>query len=79
MDHYLKDVQCLDVKGQELENCVLAQYCMISKSFQKDVLEEIMEFKNLKEILNKKQSPPYSNLTDFCFAFCSNEKGQNYC
>ena len=56
----------------------MAQYCLLSENFEDDVSEEIVDFENLKLVLDK-HSQTYTNLKDFCLAFCSSEKGQNYC
>lgn len=79
LDDYFKKVQCSNFAGEKAENCKLAQYCLLSESFKSDVLREIVGFKTLKQILDKKQDRPYTDLKSFCVSFCSSEKGQNYC
>ena len=79
LNDYFKGVQCAKLNGEEAESCILAQYCLLSPSFQHDVLKEIMSFKSLNLILNKRPGPSYASLKDFCFVFCSSEEGQNYC
>ena len=76
---YFKEVQCLDVKEEKADSCVLAQYCRISESFQRDIMKEIMGFEKLKQILSQRQSQPHTDLESFCFSFCASEKGQDYC
>lgn len=79
LDDYFKKAQCSGLEEEKTEDCTLAQYCSLSESLKSDVLTEIVEFENLKELLDKKQSQSYTDLKDFCFTFCSSEKGQNYC
>ena len=79
LDDYFKEVQCLDFEGEDLEDCVLTQYCLLSGSFQNDVSKEIMTFERLKQIVNKRSGWPQSGLKSFCSAFCSSEKGGKGC
>ena len=79
LNDYFEKVQCAHLSGEKAEDCVLAQYCLLSPDFQQDVLKEIMSFKNLKLILNKRPGPSYTNLKDCCSAFCSSEEGRDYC
>lgn len=79
LDNYFKKAQCLGLEGEKADNCVLAQYCYLSTGFQSDVLKEIMGFKNLQLLLDKKQNLPKRDLGSVCSAFCASEKDQNYC
>lgn len=79
IDDYFTKSQCRDLKGKDAENCGLAQYCLLSESLQSDVLNEMMSFKSLQSRLKKRPDMPQTDLKLFCSAFCSSEKGQNYC
>lgn len=79
IDDYFTKVQCLNFKGEEMKNCVLAQYCQLSGSLPDETLQEIMDFKNLKENSNQEQSLPQTDFKDFCPDFCSSEQNQKYC
>ncbi len=79
LNDYFKNKECAHLEKEEREFCVFSQYCLLSQKFQDDVAEEFMEFKNIEPILNSMPHLPQSNLKSFCLAFCSNEKGQNYC
>ena len=79
LDDYFKKIQCSDLEGEKAEDCALAQYCSLRESLKSDILTEIVEFKNLKQILEKKKIQPPTDLKKLCLTFCSSEKGQNYC
>ena len=75
---YFEKVQCSNSDEEKIEDCVLAQYCLLSGNFKNDVLKEVMDFEDLKLLLDK-HSQIYTNLKDFCSSFCSSVRGQNYC
>lgn len=79
LDNFFRKMQCSGLEGEKVEDCTLAQYCSLSESLKTDILTEILEFKNLKQILEEKQIQSYTNLKELCSTFCSSEKGQNYC
>ena len=79
IDNYFTKVQCLNFTGEEMKDCVLAQYCLLSGSLQDEILQEIMDFKNSTGDLNHEPSQPQTNFKDFCSVFCSSEYNQKYC
>ena len=79
LSSYLKKRRCADLIGEDLENCILGQYCQVGSVFQKDFKEEIMSFEDLKSIVHKKSAYPQKDLGSFCKVFCSTEKDQKYC
>ncbi len=79
LDAYFKEVQCINFEANKKEDCVLVQYCLLNESFKNDVSVEIMDFENLKLILDKKNSHSYVSLKNFCSDFCSSEGKLNPC
>jgi len=79
IDNYFTKVQCLNFQGEEMKDCVLAQYCLLSGNLQDEILQEIMDFKNSNGNSSQKQSWPQTNFKDFCLDFCSLEQNQKYC
>ena len=77
MNSYFQRSQCLDLKEKELGKCMLAQYCLISDSFKRDVSEEIVNFKFIENLLEGGGS--YRDFKAFCSDFCVSAKGQSYC
>lgn len=77
LSDYFEKQRCSHFEGEQLENCILGQYCQISSGFQKGFKEEIMSFENLKVLLNERKNYPQEDLGSFCSAFCS--KDQEYC
>ena len=67
----------MELKEKELDNCMLAQYCLVSDSFKQDVSTEIIEFEFIKKLLKEKGG--YADFKSFCSNFCSSGQGQNYC
>ena len=79
LSSYFKENRCSHFEGKNSESCVLGQYCQMGSSFRKDFKEEIMNFEDLKSLLDKKGNYPREDLEAFCSAFCSAEKDQEYC
>ena len=74
---YFKKKECAGGKEKELDNCVLAQYCLVSDSFKKDVSTEFMELNLIKDLVKEKGD--YTDFKNFCFDFCLSNEGKNYC
>lgn len=79
LDDYFEKIQCEGFMAEELENCVLAQYCHISDNLDSSILKEFVSFKKLQDRLSNLQSLPKTDLQNICLVFCSSEKGQNHC
>ncbi len=79
LDNYFEETQCGGFSGEEAQKCVRAQYCRAGAGHSSDIWEEIMDFKNVRQILNQGQTSPSTNFRDFCRAFCSSKQGQKYC
>ena len=77
LNTYFEKKKCSDLTKEEVKNCMLAQYCLLSPSLKNDVSKEIMEFKGLKPLLGGK--PEAKDLKVFCSYFCSSKAGQVYC
>ena len=77
LQDYFQRNQCLEAEEQELDNCMLAQYCSVSDSFKQDVSREIIEFKFIRDIIKKEGA--YKDFKSFCSDFCLSKEGQNYC
>ena len=79
IDNYFTKVQCSNFKGEEMKDCVLAQYCLLSGSLPDEILQEMMDFKYSNGNLSQKQNQIQINVKDLCPDFCSSEQNKKYC
>ena len=77
LQDYFQKNQCLEAEEIELDNCVLAQYCLVSESFKEDVSKEFIDFKFVRSVIKEKGG--YKDFKAFCSEFCLSKKEQSYC
>ena len=77
LNNYFKKEPCGDLKKEELDNCMLAQYCLVGDSFKPDVSKEIMDFRLFRGII--KEVNNHKDFNSFCYDFCFSGNGQTYC
>ena len=76
INDYFQNSQCSG--EQELDRCVLGQYCSASGSFNQDVSREIVKFQSIADLLKKEGGS--KDFKSFCSDFCSSASaGQAYC
>lgn len=78
MDAYFSNL-CVNVEEKEVDDCMLAQYCLLSESFEADILKEIMDFQKLKLIFERKTRLSVTNFKDFCSEFCLSSASGQFC
>ena len=77
LNDYFKKEECAGGQANELNNCVLAKYCLVSDNFKEDVSTEFIEFSFIRDLVKKEGS--YTDFKNFCSDFCLSDKGKNYC
>ena len=75
LQDYFQTKRCSKSEEKELDNCILAQYCLVSDSFKPDISKEFVELKFVKD--NIKEG--YKDFKSFCSEFCLSPEGQSYC
>ena len=77
LNNYFKEEPCGGLKKEELNHCIVAQYCLVRDSFKQDVSKEMIEFRLIGDII--KEGSDYKDFNSFCSNFCFSGRGKTYC